>query len=103
MKSALRLRPEAEADLREAYRWYEQQRIGLGEDFLLCVEASSVALRENPEQFPKVYQEVRRMVLRRFPYSILYLTSHDEIVVLAIFHGRRDPQTWRKRIGKRGD
>jgi len=100
MKSTLRLRPEAEADLKEVYRWYEGQRRGLGDDFLLCVEAALEALLENPNQFPVVHKEVRRMVLRRFPYSIFYLTPGDEIVVLAIFHGRRDPRTWHQRLRK---
>jgi toxin ParE1/3/4 len=80
MKSTLRLRPEAEADLQEAYRWYEGQRSGLGDDLLLCVEAALQVLQDNPNQFPEVYKEVRRLVLRRFPYSIFYLSRSESVV-----------------------
>jgi len=52
MTSALRLRPEAEEDVRQAYAWYEEQRAGLGEDFLLCVEAGLATISVNRQPFP---------------------------------------------------
>jgi len=103
MKSTLRLRPEAEADLKEAYRWHEKQRRGLGDDFLLYVEAALSALQENPKQFAFVYKEVRRTLVRRFPYTIFYVAQREGIMVLAIFHARRNPKIWQNRVGKKAD
>jgi len=54
MTSPIRIRPEAEAELSEAYRWYEVQREGLGEDFLLCVESCLSDVRRHPELHPIV-------------------------------------------------
>ena len=54
MTPSLRLRPEAEADLDGAFTWYEEQRAGLGRDFLLAVEAALARIERNPESFPVV-------------------------------------------------
>lgn len=54
MKSPLIIRPEAESDLAEAYRWYEAQVPGLGSDFLLSVDAALSSIRRNPELDPVV-------------------------------------------------
>ena len=55
-----RIRPEAEADLSEAYRWYERQREGLGADFFLCFEEALEKSRRNPDRSPSVYKTIRR-------------------------------------------
>jgi hypothetical protein len=49
MKKPLIVRPEAEADLAEAYGWYEQQVRGLGTEFLLCVDAVMASIERNPQ------------------------------------------------------
>jgi plasmid stabilization system protein ParE len=91
------IRPEAEADLAEAKRWYERQREGLGADFLLCVEEALEKTRRHPELYPVVYQDIRRAVLRRFPYAIFYRLVGQQIVVIGVLHGRRDPSEWQSR------
>jgi plasmid stabilization system protein ParE len=91
------IRPEAESELADAYGWYEEQRSGLGEELLLSIEATLEAIRENPEQFPVVHQDVRRALIRRFPYGVFYLVEKEAVVVLAIFHARRDPKRWQSR------
>jgi toxin ParE1/3/4 len=100
MKYTVVFRPEAEEDLRRAYRWYEEQRAGLGQDFLLCIEAVVAAINENPSRFPAVHKEVRRALLRRFPYAVFYLLQDDSISVLAVFHCSRDPQYWQSRAAE---
>lgn len=92
MKYQLRLRPIAEDDLRQAYAWYEEQRPGLGGDLLLCVEATLDAIRENPLCFPVIHKEIRRALIRRFPYAIFYLIDCQSISVLAILHCKRLPK-----------
>jgi plasmid stabilization system protein ParE len=92
------LRPEAEAELAEAVDWYESRGKGLGADLLRSVEAAVEAIQRNPEMYPVIFAAVRRAVLRRFPYSLLFVTSDDEIAILACMHGRRDPRRWEERV-----
>jgi plasmid stabilization system protein ParE len=95
--SQLKLRPEAEAELVEAFAWYEDQRKGLGLDLLLSVEATLEKIRRHPETFPVVRQQVRRALLKRFPYGIFYVKEGAQISVIAIFHARRNPRIWQRR------
>jgi toxin ParE1/3/4 len=94
----LLIKPKAEEDLAEAYDWYEEQRIGLGDELLLCVESAIESARRNPELFPAVRRDVRRALTRRFPYGVFYVVESDRIVVLAIYHSSRDPRGWQRRI-----
>ncbi|MGE5610185.1 MAG: type II toxin-antitoxin system RelE/ParE family toxin [Bacillota bacterium] len=91
------IRPEAEAELAEAYRWYEDRREGLGKDLLLSVEASLTAIQRSPYSYPLVYKDVRRSLIKRFPYGIYYLVEETRIVVIAVFHAKRDPRRWQDR------
>ena len=84
-------RPEARDELREAQRWYEERAPGLGARFALAVEAAVEALVQAPQRYPIVHREVRRVLLRRFPYAVFYRATEKEIVVLAVFHLARDP------------
>lgn len=93
------VRPEAEAELRNAHDWYEERRPGLGEEFLSCVEAAIESVRRNPELCAAVHGGVRRVLARRFPYGVYYLPEPERIVVLAVFHGHRDPAELMRRLG----
>jgi plasmid stabilization system protein ParE len=92
------LRPEAEAELADAVDWYESRGKGLGADLLRSVDAVIAAIQRSPEMYPNVFATVRRAMLRRFPYSLIYVVSDDRIVILACMHGRRDPHRWRERV-----
>lgn len=94
MAQQLVIRPEAEADIAETYRWYEDQQTGLGVDFLLALDTTFQLIRQNPNLFPKLYKNIRRVLIRRFPYGIFYLEEEDRVVVLAVLHARRDPERW---------
>ncbi len=97
MKRTILIRPEAERGFPDAFTWYEAQRIGLGASFLLCVEEGLAEIRRSPEMHPVVHRNVRRFLVRRFPYGIFYLLDSGLIVVLPITHAHRDPQTWQSR------
>jgi plasmid stabilization system protein ParE len=94
MKKALIIRPDAELDLAEAYSWYEARVSGLGSDFLLSIDASLSSIQRTPEMYLIVYKNVRRGLVRRFPYGVFYVVEEDRIVILGILHARRDPKTW---------
>ena len=76
-------RPHAAAEIETAYRWYEKEREGLGSEFLEAVEKMVQAIAENPERFPVIRKDIRRAVLRRFPYSIFCRIVSGHVVVIA--------------------
>ena len=67
MTRALQVRSEAEAELAEAIKWYESKTVGLGSEFLLCVDAVMNAIQREPESHPQVHKNIRRALVRRFP------------------------------------
>lgn len=97
MKRELIIRPEAEAELAEAFDWYEERARGLGSEFLISVDATVHAIVRKPQQFARVHKDVRRALLRRFPYAVFFLVEDTRIVVLAVFHAKRSPKHWRAR------
>lgn len=97
MKYEVSIRPEAEAELADAFEWYEERVRGLGAEFLLSVDATVHMIVRNPYQFTKIRKEVRRALLHRFPYGVFYVVEADRIVVLAFFHAKRNPKRWQKR------
>lgn len=92
------IRPEADAEVAEAAHWYEERRQGLGNEFLSAFAAATSSLRHNPKMYATVAENARRLVLRRFPYSVIYEIHGDEVVVLACFHESRDPREWQRRL-----
>jgi plasmid stabilization system protein ParE len=97
VKFALIVRPEAETELGEAFDWYEIRLPGLGSDFLLNVDAAFHGILRNAHQYPVVYGNVRRALIRRFPYQVFFVLEERRVVVLAVFHARRSPKSWRRR------
>ena|SRR5215216_5273847 len=82
----------AKREFDDAISWYEGRREGLGEEFSVAIERQLERIAESPNQFVRVRGKIRRSVLRRFPYSIYFIAEDDRVVVLAIFHAKRDPQ-----------
>jgi plasmid stabilization system protein ParE len=97
MSPRFRFRPEAAAELLEAVDWYQARGAGLGAEFLRSLDAALAAIQRNPLAYPVVSGGARRAMMRRFPYSVIYEPSGDEILIVACIHGRRDPQRWQKR------
>jgi len=91
------LRPRAERDIQSTFEWYESQRSGLGEEFLVSLRERLETVRSFPEAFPVVYRDVRRAVLSRFPYVVFYIVQSTRVAVLAIVHQSRDPAIWPRR------
>ena len=97
MSLPLALRPEAQAEFDHAVDWYEERRVGLGAEFIEHVEQILKQICATPERFPRVFRDVRQAVVRRFPYAVYYKVEGSKIVVIAVFHGKRDPSIWRER------
>ena len=97
MKYKLTVRKEAEFDIDEQFDYYEDKREGLGHDFLLCVEEALDKLHKNPLIYRKIYKELRRIPIVRFPYRIFYFVQNQNVIVTAVFHARKDPTSWNNR------
>jgi len=97
MTYPIRLRDEAERDATLAASWYEEQRVGLGQEFLDELLATLEAISEHPHAYPVLHRDVRRALMRRFPFGVFFQTTASDIVVVAVFHGSRHPRGWRRR------
>lgn len=97
MSHPLIIRPEAEEDMTEARDWYEEQREGLGIEFLTAVDEVFDRIREMPELYVPEYKTVRRAGLNRFPYVVYYRLVADTVEVIAVQHGSRNARRWRSR------
>lgn len=97
MKYALVFRPDVRDDINDAYNWYERQKPGLGDEFINCVDEILNRVCLLPESYAIVYRDVRRAVLRRFPYAVYHRVISSRVVMTAVFQARRDPKLWRSR------
>lgn len=92
-------RPEARAEALAARDWYERRSPGLGLEFARCVDAALAAIARSPHAFPLIHGGCRQILLRKFPYSLVYRAGTEELLVVAIFHHRRNPRGLGRRVG----
>lgn len=98
MQYDYRLSREAETDILNSYIWYEDQRHGLGEEFLDQLSIARDFILKNPlANKIRIRKEVRGYVTKRFPYIILYVVNENNIDVIAVFNTSRDPDILEKR------
>ena len=89
-------RPEAAEEILEARAWYDARSPGLGDQFARSVDAAVRVAREMPFAHPPLERGYRHVILRRFPYSIIYLPGESELLVVSCFHHKRRPFSWRE-------
>jgi toxin ParE1/3/4 len=87
-------RRRVQDDLTAAFNWYEEQRVGLGDDFLSAAQSTFKSIELYPEMFASVHGEVRRAIVSRFPFGAFYVVEPKHIVVLRVLHTARDPRLW---------
>jgi plasmid stabilization system protein ParE len=90
----------AEEEMTEASLFYEAASNGLGSDFLDDVQQAVDRLREYPQTGKAVAPGLRRMLLHRFPFSVIYAAETDLILVIAIAHHGRRPGYWQSRVDR---
>lgn len=96
MKTVRFLRP-AELEMLDAARYYELQAPGLGGDFLDKIDAAVRDIGANPSRWSIIRSDIRRRLIHRFPYALLYRVAPDEVVVQATMHLHRRPDYWMDR------
>lgn len=85
---------KAQREIRDATAWYEEQTRGLSTEFLRAIELNPGYVQRNPLLFAETLPGLRRIGLRRFPYSLFYRIREEKITGLACLHQHRDPQDW---------
>ena len=97
MNYTLLIRPQAELDIQDAYQYYEEREQGLGSEFVRSLDACFSKIGRNPLTYPLVHRQIRRALIRKFPYGIFYIVENSKIIVIACFHAKRDPKQWQDR------
>jgi plasmid stabilization system protein ParE len=95
---SLVVQPDAETEITNAALWYHEQSSAIRDSFLTAVDQALQAIEQRPLLYQRIYKQVRRLVLREFPYALFYTVSSQDVVVIACLHCSRDPKLWRKRV-----
>lgn len=90
--------PEAEEEFIISIDYYEECQVGLGNDFAKEVYSAIEGIVEHPKTWPSFHMDIRRRLINRFPYAILYTEESKTIFILAIMHLSRDPNYWKSRL-----
>jgi plasmid stabilization system protein ParE len=91
------LRRAAQAEYDDAVDWYEGQRPGLGADFARRVKERLDQIAATPLMHSVAHKDIRKAVVKQFPYSIFYRVVSGTVVVVSVFHTSRDPRIWQSR------
>jgi hypothetical protein len=94
----VQFRAAANQEIAEAVNWYESQRPGLGSRFFEDLDHVLSRIEGSREQFPSVYRNAHRALLRRFPFGVFFTKYEDRTLVIAVVDLRREPSKWRSRI-----
>jgi ParE toxin of type II toxin-antitoxin system, parDE len=89
--------PEAEAEFHKAIAYYENYERGLGYDFSIEVRSAIQNILNYAAAWPLLEDDIRRCLVNRFPYGVVYSIEQDEIFILAVMHLRRSPDYWKNR------
>jgi plasmid stabilization system protein ParE len=91
--------PRADLDVEAAFEWYENERSGLGREFLDELRATYDRVADGPLKYQLIRSGIRRALLRRFPYAAYFAVEADVVVILTVLHASRDPAEWQRRRG----
>jgi len=99
----VRILDVAEQEARDAAFWYDDQTLGLGEDFLTEYARRLQEITDAPERFPLLETNgteflIRRAILRRFPYAVVYQLASEDALVIAVMHLSQRPNYWISRL-----
>ena len=90
--------PEAEDEFTSAAQFYERQTEGLGLDFITTVQRTYERLLESPASGPPFGRRLRRLLVPKFPFGLLYRVEPERIYIIAVMHLHRQPGYWRSRL-----
>ena len=89
--------PKAADEYKEAIDYYEDCQAGLGKQLRQEIDASIKLILAFPTAWTLLEGEIRRILIRRFPFGLLYILRNDEIYILAVMNLNRNPNYWKER------
>jgi toxin ParE1/3/4 len=89
--------PEAQAEVIEAAKFYNDRVPGLGADLLREIDRAVVRILQTPTRWRTIEEDIRRYYIERFPYSIIYRVEGNKLRILTLKHNRRKPEHWKHR------
>ncbi|OKH17495.1 type II toxin-antitoxin system RelE/ParE family toxin [[Limnothrix rosea] IAM M-220] len=92
MKLPIFITSQTEQDLENIYDWYEKRSKGLGSEFIRIIDSNLAQIQRYPEAYLVVLKNLRRKIIRRFPYALFYLITEKQVTVLACLHLKQAPQ-----------
>ncbi|MBE7549320.1 hypothetical protein KsCSTR_29860 [Candidatus Kuenenia stuttgartiensis] len=98
----IRFLKPAQAEVDDAVLWYDSQSFGLGTQFLDDLDRAVRRIVSYPLSCPAIEPNLRRCLLSRFPYGLIYGVGADTIIVVAVSHLHREPRYWINRILNEG-
>lgn len=98
MAFSLMIKPIAYVDIDEIVAWYEKAAPGLGKRFLTNMDWALKKIQSNPNAFTYVKYPVRRIIVEKFPYKILYQVTGEVIIILGICHAKRNSAFIKRRF-----
>jgi plasmid stabilization system protein ParE len=90
--------PEAMLDVSNAFWWYEEQRIGLGDELLDCLDDAYVRITQNPEHHPIRFDSFRRILIHKFPHAVYFEHDENRVLVYCVFHCSLNPDKLTRRL-----
>lgn len=93
----IELFPLAEVEFWEAVDWYDEQSKDLGKAFARAFEQTVADISQRPKSFPLEYGRKRKAIVQRFPYVVIFEIYTEYILILSVFHTKRDPSVWQER------
>jgi plasmid stabilization system protein ParE len=99
MTVSLRILPAADEELFQAAVWYDEREGGVGSRFLDAYASAKESIARSPSSPPrletvKTPRDIRRVLLKRFPFAVVYEVLPDQVVILAVAHTSRRPNYW---------
>ncbi len=89
--------PEALNEYSETVQYYANRDVSQAQAFIDVVEDAVFKIRESPNQYPTLEEDIRRCLTNKFPYALLYTIDQDSILILAVMHCNRKPGYWKSR------
>ena len=91
------IKVDAKSEIIDAYNWYESKQDELGERFINTLDDYFLRIKTNPENFPKILDNMQQVTIKEFPYIIIFEIEKNDAIVFAVFNTNQNPEKWHNR------
>lgn len=93
----LRVRAPARKEIDSVFDWYRERSSAAAEGFLDAVDGAFTQINSDPERYPPIRGQLRRVLLNGYPYAVYFKVYPTVISIVGVIHGHRHPRTWLQR------